>query len=185
MSLVLPEDYDDHGLSIIMAGSSQPTQLARKGRGGTKRGKGAGTRRQSTALPPNSSPNANNVSVNSRRHSGHSFIPSNQQQPLDIVTLLRTKFETLQARLLTLEAQVLPRNTTVFQSVETGEEGSNADSSDRSSSSKHSRKTAIKLPNPDSLSDEITPTFETWKGQTLRKLQMNSWLFPNEATKFA
>jgi hypothetical protein len=45
MSLVPPEDYDDHGLFIIVAGSSQPTQPARKGRGGTRRGKGAGTRR--------------------------------------------------------------------------------------------------------------------------------------------
>jgi hypothetical protein len=87
--------------------------------------------------------------------------------------------------LFTLEAQVLPKDTTVFQSVEAGEEGSNANSSDRSRSSKHSRKTAIKLPNPDSLSDGVTPIFETWEGQTLRKLQVNSWLFPDEATKFA
>jgi hypothetical protein len=174
MSSVPPEDYDDHGLSITMAGSSQPTQPARRGRGGTRRGKGAGTRRQSTALPPNLSPNADNVSVNSRRHSGHSFILSNQQQPFDTVTLSRTEFETLQARLLTLKAQVLPRNTTVFQSVEAGEEGSNADSSDRSRPFKHGRKTAIKLPNPDSLSDGVTPTFETWEGQALRKLQVNS-----------
>jgi hypothetical protein len=185
MFSVPPKDYDDYGLFITVAGSSQPTQPARKGRGGTKRGKGAGTRRQSTALPPNSSPNANNVSINSRRHSGHSFIPSDQQQPLNTVTLLRTKFETLQARLLTLEAQVLPKNTTAFQSVKAGEKGSNANSSNRSRSSKHSRKTAIKLPNPDSLSDGMTPTFETWKGQALRKLQVNFWLFPNEATKFA
>jgi hypothetical protein len=185
MFSVPPEDYDDHGLSITMAGSSQPTQPARRGRGGTKRGRGAGTRRQSTALPPNSSPNAYTVSVNLRRYSGHSSIPSDQQQPLDTVTLSRTEFETLQARLLTLEAQVLPRDTTVFQSVEAGEEGSNADSSDRSRSSKHSRKTAIKLPNPDSLSDGMTPIFEIWKDQALRKLQVNFWLFPNEATKFA
>jgi hypothetical protein len=87
--------------------------------------------------------------------------------------------------LLILEAQVLPRDTTVFQSVEAGEEGSNADSSNRSRSSKHSRKTAIKLPNPDSLFDGITPTFEIWEGQALRKLQVNFWLFPDEATKFA
>jgi hypothetical protein len=185
MSSVPPEDYDDHGLSITIAGSSQPTQPARKGRGGTKRGREAGTRRQSTVLPPNSSLNADNVSVNSRRHSGHSFIPSDQQQPLNTVTLLRTKFETLQARLLTLEAQVLPRDTTVFQSVETGEEGSNANSFNRSRPFKHGRKTAIKLPNPNSLSDGITPIFETWEGQTLRKLQVNFWLFPDEATKFA
>jgi hypothetical protein len=79
MFSVPPEDHNDHGLSITMAGSSQPTQPARKGRGGTKRGKGAGTRRQSTALPPNLSPNADNVSVNLRRYSGHSFIPSDQQ----------------------------------------------------------------------------------------------------------
>jgi hypothetical protein len=87
--------------------------------------------------------------------------------------------------LLTLEAQVLPRDITVFQSVEAGEEGSNANSSDRSKSFKHSRKTAIKLPNPDSLFDEIISTFETWEGQALRKLQVNFWLFPDEATKFA
>jgi hypothetical protein len=161
MFSVPPENYDDHGLFIIMAGSSQSTQPARKSRGGIRRGKGAGIRRQSTALPPNSSPNADNVSVNLRRHFGHSFIPLNQQQPFDTVTLSRTKFETLQARLLTLEAQVLPRDTTVFQSVEAEEKGSNANSSNRSKSSKHSRKTAIKLPNPDSLSDEIIPTFET------------------------
>jgi hypothetical protein len=147
-----------------MAGSSQPTQPARRGCGGTRRGKGAGTRRQLTALPSNLFPNADNVSVNLRRHSGHSFIPLDQQQPFDTVTLSRTEFETLQARLLILEAQVLPRDTTVFQSVEAGEEGSNADSSDRSRSSKHSRKTAIKLPNPDSLSDGITSIFETWEG---------------------
>jgi hypothetical protein len=185
MFLIPPEDYDDHGLSIIIAGSSQPTQLARRGRGGTKRGKGAGTRRQSTALSSNLSPNADNVSINLRRHSGHSSIPSNQQQSFDTVTLLRTKFEILQARLLTLKAQVLPKNTTVFQSVEAEEKGSNANSSNRSRSFKHNRKTAIKLPNPNSLFDEITPTFETWKGQALRKLQVNFWLFPNEATKFA
>jgi hypothetical protein len=146
-----------------VAGSSQPTQPARKGRGGIRRGRGAGIRRQSTVLPPNLSPNANNVSINSRRHSSHSSISLNQQQPFNTVTLSRTKFETLQARLLTLEAQVLPKDITVFQSVEAGEEGSNADSSDRSKSSKHSRKTAIKLPNPDSLSDRMTSTFETWK----------------------
>jgi hypothetical protein len=99
--------------------------------------------------------------------------------------LLRTEFETLQARLLTLEAQVLPKDTTVFQSVEAGEEGSNADSFDRSRPFKHGRKTAIKLPNPDSLFDEVISTFETWEGQVLRKLQVNSWLFPDEATKFA
>jgi hypothetical protein len=138
MFLIPPEDYDDYGLFIIMAGSSQPTQPARRGCGGTKRGKGAGTRRQSTVLPPNSSLNADNVFINLCRYFGHSFIPSDQQQPFDTVTLLRTKFEILQARLLTLEAQVLPKDTTVFQSVEAGEEGSNADSSDRSRSSKHS-----------------------------------------------
>jgi hypothetical protein len=185
MFLVPPENYDDHDLSITVAGSSQFTQPARRGRGGTRRGRGAGTRRQSTVLPSNSSPNADNVSINLRRHSGHSFISSDQQQPFDTITLLRTEFEILQTRLLTLEAQVLPRNTTVFQSVKAGEERSNADSSDRSRSSKHNRKTAIKLPNPNSLSDGITPIFETWEGQALRKLQVNSWLFPNEATKFA
>jgi hypothetical protein len=95
MFLVPPEDYDDHDLSITIAGSSQPMQPARKGRGGTKRGRGAGTRRQSTALPPNSFPNANNVSVNLRRYSGYSFILLNQQQPFNTVTLLRTKFEIL------------------------------------------------------------------------------------------
>jgi hypothetical protein len=58
-------------------------------------------------------------------------------------------------------------------------------SSDRSRPFKHGRKTAIKLPNPDSLSDEMTPIFETWEDQALRKLQVNSWLFPNETTKFA
>jgi hypothetical protein len=161
MFSVPPEDHDDYGLSITIAGSSQPTQPARKGRGGTRRGRGAGIRRQSTALPPNSSPNADNVSINSRRHSGHSSIPSNQQQPFNTVTLLRTEFEILQTRLLTLKAQILPKNTTVFQSVKAEEKGSNANSSNRSRSSKHSRKTAIKLPNPDSLSDEVTPTFET------------------------
>jgi hypothetical protein len=114
MFLIPPEDYNDHGLSITMAGSSQLTQPARKGCGGIKRGKGAGTRRQSTALPSNSFPNANNVSVNLRRYSDHLSIPSDQQQPSDTVTLSRSKFEILQARLLTLETQVLPRNTTVF-----------------------------------------------------------------------
>jgi hypothetical protein len=185
MSSVPPEDHDDHGLFIIMAGSSQLTQLARRGRGGIKRGKGAGTRRQSTAFPPNSPPNADNVSVNSRRHSDHLSIPLNQQQPSDTVTLLRSEFEILQARLLTLETQVLPRNTTVFQSVEAGEEGSNTNSSDRSRPFKHGRKTAIKLPNPDLLSDGVISTLETWEGQALRKLQVNFWLFPDETTKFA
>jgi hypothetical protein len=95
MSSVPPEDHDDHGLSIIMAESSQPTQPARKGRGGIRRGRGAGTRRQSTDLPPNSSPNANNVSINLRRHSDHLLILLDQQQPSDIVTLSRLEFETL------------------------------------------------------------------------------------------
>jgi hypothetical protein len=95
MSSVPPEDHDDHGLSITVAGSSQLTQLARRGRGGNRRGKGAGTRRQSTALPPNSPPNANNVSVNSRRYFDHLSIPSDQQQPSDTVTLLRSEFEIL------------------------------------------------------------------------------------------
>jgi hypothetical protein len=95
MSSVPPEDHDDHDLSITMAGSSQPTQPARRGRGGTRRGRGAGTRRQSTALPPNSPPNANNVSVNLRRYSDHLLIPSDQKQPPDTVTLLRSEFETL------------------------------------------------------------------------------------------
>jgi hypothetical protein len=185
MSLVPPEDHDDHGLSITMAGSSQPTQPARKGRGGNRRGRGAGTRRQSTTLPPNSPPNADNVFVNSRRYSDHLSIPSDQQQPPDTVTLLRLEFEILQTRLLILETQVLPKNTTIFQSVEPGEEGSNTNSSDRSRPFKYGRKTAIKLPNPDSLFGKITPIFEIWEGQTLRKLQVNSWLFPDEAIKFA
>jgi hypothetical protein len=185
MFSVPPEDHDNHGLSITVAGSSQPTQPARRGRGGNKRGREAGTRRQSTALPPNSPPNANNVSVNLRRYSDHFSMPSDQQQPPDTVTLLRSEFETLQTRLLTLETQVLPRDTTIFQSVEPGEEGSNTDSSDRSRPFKHDRKTAIKLPNPNSLSNGMTSTFETWEGQALRKLQMNSWLFPDETTKFA
>jgi hypothetical protein len=78
MSSVPPEDHDDHGLSIIVAGSSQPTQLARRGRGGNRRGRGAGTHRQSTALPPNSPLNADNVSVNLRHYSDHLSIPSDQ-----------------------------------------------------------------------------------------------------------
>jgi hypothetical protein len=45
MFLIPPEDYDDYGLSITMAGSSQSTQPARRGRGGTRRGRGAGIRR--------------------------------------------------------------------------------------------------------------------------------------------
>jgi hypothetical protein len=147
-----------------MAGSSQPTQPARRGRGGNRREKGAGTRRQSTALPSNSPPNADNVSVNLRRYSDHLSIPLDQQQPPDTVTLLRSEFETLQARLLTLETQILPKNTTVFQSVEPGEEGSNTDSFDRSRPFKHGRKTAIKLPNSNSLFDKMTSIFETWKG---------------------
>jgi hypothetical protein len=161
MSSVPPEDHDDHGLFITVAGSSQPTQPARKSRGGIRRGREAGTRRQSTALPPNSPPNANNVSVNSRRYSDHLSIPLNQQQPSNTVTLLRSKFEILQARLLTLETQILPRDTTVFQSVEAEEEGSNTNSFNRSRPFKRGRKIAIKLLNPDSLSDGMTPTFET------------------------
>jgi hypothetical protein len=79
MFSIPPEDYDDHDLFITVAGSSQPTQPARRGRGGTRRGKGAGTRRQSTAFSSNLSPNADNVFINSRRYSGHLFISSNQQ----------------------------------------------------------------------------------------------------------
>jgi hypothetical protein len=78
-----------------MAGSSQLTQLARRGRGGNRREKRAGIRRQSTAFSPNLSPNANNVFVNLRRYSDHLSIPSDQQQPPDIVTLSRSEFETL------------------------------------------------------------------------------------------
>jgi hypothetical protein len=95
MSSVPPEDHDDHGLFITMTESSQPTQPARKGRGGNRRGRGAGTRRQSTALPPNSPPNVDNISVNLRRYFDHLSIPSDQQQPSNIVTLLRSEFETL------------------------------------------------------------------------------------------
>jgi hypothetical protein len=74
---------------------SQLTQPARKGRGGIRRGRGARTRRQSTALPPNSPPNADNVSVNLRRYFDHLLIPSNQQQPSDTVTSSRSEFEIL------------------------------------------------------------------------------------------
>jgi hypothetical protein len=95
MSSVPPEDHDDYGLSITVAGSSQLTQPARRGRGGNKRGRGAGTRRQSTVLPPNLPPNADNVSINSRRHFDHFSMPSDQQQPPNIVTLSRSEFETL------------------------------------------------------------------------------------------
>jgi hypothetical protein len=77
MSLVPPEDHNDYDLSIIMAGNSQFTQLARKNRGGIRRGRGAGTRRQSTALPPNLFLNADNVSINLRRHSDYLSIPLN------------------------------------------------------------------------------------------------------------
>jgi hypothetical protein len=174
MFLVPPKDYNDHSLSITMAESSQPTQPARRGRGGNRRGKGAGTRQQSTALPPNSPPNADNVFVNSRRHSDYLSISSDQQQPSNIVTLLRSEFEILQARLLILETQILPKNTTVFQSIKPEEKGLNTDSSDRSRPFKHGRKTAIKLPNPNSLSDGVTLTFQTWKNQALQKLQVNS-----------
>jgi hypothetical protein len=86
--------------------------------------------------------------------------------------------------LLTLETQVLPRNTTVFQSVEAEEEGLNADSFDRSRPFKHGRKIAIRLPNFDLLSDGMISIFETWEGQALQKLQVNSWLFSDETTKF-
>jgi hypothetical protein len=43
----------------------------------------------------------------------------------------------------------------------------------------------IKLPNPETLSDGISPTFEDWENKALNKLEYNSWLFPNERTRFA
>jgi hypothetical protein len=43
----------------------------------------------------------------------------------------------------------------------------------------------IKLPNPETLSDGISPTFENWEDKALNKLEYNSWLFPNERIRFA
>jgi hypothetical protein len=43
----------------------------------------------------------------------------------------------------------------------------------------------IKLPNPETLSDGISPIFENWENKVLNKLECNSWLFPNERTRFA
>jgi hypothetical protein len=72
----------------------------------------------------------------------------------------------------------------IFHSVE-AEEGSDANDFDRSRPLKHSRRIDIKLPNSELLFDGVTPIFEIWEGQVLRKLQVHFWLFPNEATKFA
>jgi hypothetical protein len=43
----------------------------------------------------------------------------------------------------------------------------------------------IKLPNPETFSDGISPTFENWENKAFNKLKCNSWLFPNERTRFA
>jgi hypothetical protein len=48
-----------------------------------------------------------------------------------------------------------------------------------------SHRTTIKLPNPEPLTNGVLPTFETWEGQILRKLRVNSWLFSDKDTKFA
>jgi hypothetical protein len=43
----------------------------------------------------------------------------------------------------------------------------------------------IKLPNPETLFDGISPIFENWENKALNKLEYNSWLFPNERIYFA
>jgi hypothetical protein len=120
----IPPDGHVNDQSITVA-----TSTRRGGRSSARRGRGAGTRRQSTAPPPNFPPNANNVSVNSSRYSGRSSAQSNRPQPSDTVTISRQKFDQLRARLFTLEMQAPPRAATVFQTIEADENGSNAGSS--------------------------------------------------------
>jgi hypothetical protein len=48
-----------------------------------------------------------------------------------------------------------------------------------------SHRTIIKLLNSEPFTDGVSLTFETWKGQALRKLRMNFWLFSDKNTKFA
>jgi hypothetical protein len=43
----------------------------------------------------------------------------------------------------------------------------------------------IKLPNPETFFDGISPIFENWENKALNKLKCNSWLFPNERIRFA
>jgi hypothetical protein len=43
----------------------------------------------------------------------------------------------------------------------------------------------IKLPNPETLFNGISPIFENWENKALNKLECNSCLFPNERTCFA
>jgi hypothetical protein len=73
MFSVPPDGYVNDQSITVATSSNQPTQQARRGgRSSATRGRGAGTRRQSTAPPPNFPPNADNVSVNLFRYSGRS-----------------------------------------------------------------------------------------------------------------
>jgi hypothetical protein len=42
----------------------------------------------------------------------------------------------------------------------------------------------IKLPNPETFSNGILPTFENWENKALNKLKCNSWLFPDKRIRF-
>lgn len=44
---------------------------------------------------------------------------------------------------------------------------------------------AIKLRDPDPLTDGVSPTFEDWEFATLEKLETNSWLFHDERMQFS
>jgi hypothetical protein len=115
MSLVPPNGYVNNQFITVATNNNQPTQQARRGkRSLVRRGKGAGTRGQSTAFPSNFPPNANNVFINSCRCSGRSSAQSNRPQLSNIITIFRQTFEQLRARFLTFKMQAPPCAAIVF-----------------------------------------------------------------------
>jgi hypothetical protein len=157
------------GNSITVAESSRPTaQGARRGRS-AQRGKGRGNGpTRSNPQTPHRPPSAQ--SQRSQRSNGPTREDFNALQ--DLVLSLRTALETNPVR----PPPVIP-------SIERPTEASTP--SVTPSAVPTDPKHFIKLPNPEILSDGISPTFENWENKALNKLKYNSWLFPNERIYFA
>jgi hypothetical protein len=163
------------GNSITMAESSRPTaQGARRGRSAQReRGRGNEPTRSNPQTPHRPSSAQSQRSQRSQRFQrSNGPTRENFNAVQDLVLSLRTA----------LKANPV-RPPPVIPSVERPTEAPTplVTSSAVPTDPKH----FIKLPNPETLSNGISPTFKNWENKALNKLKCNSWLFSDERTRFA
>jgi hypothetical protein len=163
------------GDSITVAESSRSTAKgARRGRSAQRgRGRGNGPTRsnpQTPHRPPSAQSQRSQRSQRFQRSNGPTRENFNALQ--DLVLSFRTALETNPVRLPPVISSVERPTEAPIPSV-------------TSSAVPTDPKHFIKLPNPETLFDGISPIFENWKNKALNKLKCNSWLFSNERTRFA